>query len=67
MTSSTLVVTTGGMSATGTEQVQTTTSAPPGCSTATIFCPPGYCLYRGFCLPVSSTQTCNYTVTLDRT
>jgi len=65
-TTSMLVVTTGGTFATGTETIQTDTSAPPGCA-ATIFCPAGYCLYGGFCYPLTYSQTCTYDVTFTKT
>jgi hypothetical protein len=66
MTTSMLVVTTSGVSATGTATIETDTAAPPGCSTATIFCPPGYCLYGGSCYPLTYSQTCTYDVTFTR-
>jgi hypothetical protein len=62
---STLTLTTGGTTATGSEMLTVVTSAPPGCG-ASIFCPGGYCLYQGYCLPDSSTYTCTYSVTLTK-
>ena len=64
---STLAVTTGGTSATGSKAVKYVTSAPPGCSTATIFCgPPTGCIYEGSCYLVTSTLQCNYHVTVTK-
>ncbi len=56
-----LTVMPGGIAATGKQTVKVTDTQPPGCG-ASIFCPPGWCLYLGYCYD-NLTSTCVFDFT----
>jgi len=54
----------GPIAATGTKKITTTTTI--SCPVVTIFCPAGYCLINGFCVPLTTSKTCGYAVSLTK-